>query len=174
MNGDFGAPVLGLKQYPRGMSEELKANFRERIANGAKYYLKDFSFIPVDRIAASPGGVARAPIDFTYEVAYINRRVAARLRGEEVPPFKMEGWITAPEEFLDVAKMAIEFQAAVDDVLESLDKFPAEDLEKEIDIQTGKTTAKSMLNMVATHITYHDAQLNYIQSLYGDDEVHWD
>jgi uncharacterized damage-inducible protein DinB len=30
-----------------------------------------------------------------------------------------------------------------------------------------------LIYMAADHMTYHDGQVNYIQTLYGDADVHW-
>ena len=62
-------------------------------------YLKDLDAMSEEQILASPGGSARKAVDFTYEVGYINRRIAARMTKTDGPPaFEGDGWMEAPAE----------------------------------------------------------------------------
>lgn len=152
---------------------DIKAHIEERLVRGLELYVKDFEAIDEADLMRSPGGNARSPIDFTYEVAFVNQRIAARLKGQEPEAWTFEGWIEAPEEFKS-KQVAIErLKSSTQEVIELWNAMPAEDCEKEIETPTGPTSALKLTSLCASHLVYHDAQLNYLQSLLGDDEMHW-
>ncbi|HRJ26303.1 MAG TPA: DinB family protein [Fimbriimonadaceae bacterium] len=155
------------------MSNELKQHLRKRIEDWGQSFAKDLKAIPEEHLGASPSGIARAPIDFTYEVAVVNRRIANRIGGGENPPWPFEGWVTAPEEFRDRDKALAELDESVQAVVAALDAFPAEKLSEEVETPNGPYTVAGLADMVGTHMAYHDGQLNYLQSLYGDNNIHW-
>jgi hypothetical protein len=41
-------------------------------------------------------------------------------------------------------------------------------------LPNGETSAYDLVSLAFTHAVYHDGQLNYAQSISGDDEMHWD
>ena len=156
------------------MSLDLKAHMVESLERVLKFYVNDLEAIDDARLGQSLGGTARKPIDFTYEVAFVNRRIAKRLRGEDPGPFDSEGWITAPEAFQTKAEAIAELKASVEEVLTAWKALPDSELDREIVTPGGNSNPFKMMSMAVNHTNYHDAQLNYIQSLLGDDEMHWD
>ena len=149
------------------------AKLRKRFEDAAKSYRQDLDAMAEASLILSPGGVARPPCDFTFEVAYVNRRIAKRLRGETPPP-PAEGWVTAPDEFRTKATTIEEFQSAADDLLAAWDGISDSEIDREIVLQSGSTTTPSdLMYLAAYHAGYHDAQLNYHQAIQGDGEVHW-
>ncbi|MEA2552517.1 MAG: hypothetical protein QOJ65_693 [Fimbriimonadaceae bacterium] len=147
---------------------------RKQIDDARTDYTKDLDAMTHEQLAATPGGSARSAYDFTYETAFVNRRIAKRLRGETPEPHDSEAWIMAPEEFKakDVAKQ--ELDASLQEVLEAWDRLDAKDLQTAIKLPSSETNALNLAHMAAHHTAYHDAQLNYLQSIHGDDKVHWD
>ena len=57
--------------------EILKAAI-ESLETCANFYVKDLEAMSEEQILGTDGGAARKPVDFTYEVAYNNVRIAAR------------------------------------------------------------------------------------------------
>lgn len=152
---------------------DIKAHIEERLVRGLELYVKDLEAIDETDLLRSPGGNARKPIDFTYEVAFVNRRISSRVRGITPPEWTFDGWIEAPEGFLDKQTIIKELKESTEEVISLWRALPAEDVEKEIETPTGPTSALKLMSLCATHLVYHDAQLNYLQSLLGDDEMHW-
>lgn len=152
---------------------ELKAYAIEHVRDVKQGYLQDLEAMSHDQLGTSPGGTARTAYDFTYEVALVNRRIAARIAGREPEPWAFEGWVTAPEEFRDRTKAIDNFSASVDALIEALESIPEEELSREIATSGGSSTPFKLANFAAYHIGYHDAQLNLLQSLSGDDRMHW-
>lgn len=155
------------------MQDPRKAETKERLENALRDYLDDLNATDEAVLASSPGGAARSPYDFTYEVAFVNRRVAARLRREDPGPWHRESWLTAPPEFCTKAEAIKAVEQSGNDVLSGWDNWPDDSLDEKIPLPNGETTPIDMANLIARHLVYHDAQLNYCQALSGDSEVHW-
>ena len=155
-------------------AQAFKDSVTDRINSACELYVKDLEALDEPKLGQTPGGVARAPYDFTYEVVFVNRRVTKRLRGEVPEPFEFDGWMKAPEEFRSKSAAVSALKESCNEVLEAWKALPAEDMGKTIVLGDGsESNTLKMANLCATHLVYHDAQLNYIQSLCGDDEMHW-
>lgn len=153
--------------------EEFKQFLQKNLEAARSDYLKDLESMPEELLAVAHGGVSRTPYDFTYEVVVINFRVAKRLRGETPAPYDFEGWITAPMEFRskEAAKNGID--QSLTEILAGLDAIPSDQLLDKIVLPKGETSAADLCHLASHHTNYHDAQLNYIQAMQGDSEVHW-
>jgi hypothetical protein len=138
------------------------------------FYSKDLEALSEDQIFGCAGGVARRPADFTYEVCLINRRVAARLRGEEPPAWpEGEGFVGAPADLSSKASIATYFADACAELMAAAKAIPAEEGDKLIGPEGKQEPAYAMVSFCAMHTMYHDAQLNFVQSLAGDGGMHW-
>lgn len=156
------------------MAADIHALLKKRLQDSCDDYVADLDALSGDQLNTSPGGAARIAYDYTYEVAFINRRVAARMRGDSPPPMPNQKWITAPDEFKVKGHAMDEIKGSVDDVLTSWSALTPDELDREIELPNGsKTSPIDLMFLAIFHTGYHDAQLNYLQSLLGDDEVHW-
>ncbi|MBX3119082.1 MAG: DinB family protein [Fimbriimonadaceae bacterium] len=156
------------------MAIDIKAHISDRIRTAAACYAGDLAAMSEEALANSLGGVARSPYDYTYEVIFVNRRFAARIRGEEPAPFKMDGWIMAPEEYKNRDYAVSEFNSSVQEVLDAWEALPEDQYERVIPLPHGEPTSPFKLAAhCASHITYHDGQLNYHQAALGDSDMHW-
>lgn len=150
-----------------------KTLVRKQIEHALKQYLSDLAAMDHPTLEDSPGGAARAPYDFTYEVVIVNEMIAAELRGDRPDPWPSEdGWAVAPADFRtpEVARARVESSTRA--VLETLEARTPDELD-EPTTPGQPTTRLASASLCAVHLTYHDAQLNYVQSLRGDAEVHW-
>jgi hypothetical protein len=155
------------------MPIDLKSYVRGEIEQARDLYLKDIAALSDVALATSPGGVARTPYNFTYEIVVINKRFATRLRGEDPGAFDPTAWATVPDEFQNRDKMTAEFTDSMNSVLAALEAIPGEEMDREIPTGSGTTSPFDLGLFCATHTGYHGAQLNYIQALNGDAEMHW-
>ena len=153
---------------------EIKDFLRKQIEDAKNDYVRDIDALSHEQLNASPGGSARTPYDFTYEVVFVNRRIAKRLRGETPEPAPDNGWIKAPEEFRNKDHAKNEVSTTMDEILSAWDKLDESQLTTPIVMASGNTTsALGLGHMASHHASYHGAQLNYIQAINGDEEVHW-
>lgn len=152
------------------MATDLKTHLTDRVQQAAKVYVNDLQAMPEDLLANSPGGVARTPYDFTYELVFVNKRILTRLQGGDPGPFPQDGWMTAPDEFKSKEKCIADFEKSVNEVLTVWEEIP----EEKIHETYGPATGVDLVSLCGTHISYHDAQLNYLQAMNGDGDMHWD
>jgi hypothetical protein len=157
------------------MTTTLKAHLKKQIEEAKDGYLKDLEAMPEEALGTCPGGSARTPYDFTYEVATVHKRIVARLKGEDPGPWPgANGWMKAPEEFQSKAFAMKEIRDTADAVLSALEEVPDHEMERRIALPNSETSPLDLASLAAVHLVYHDAQLNYLQSMGGDDKLHWD
>jgi len=153
---------------------ELKDYLLKGLRGWSASYVNDLKAMTHDQLSASLGGSARTAYDFSFETAYVNDRFAARVRGEDPGPNPYEGWITAPEDFCSPDAAIARFETSANGLISALEALPAEDLERKIELPDGQSTSPlDLLSIGLVHMAYHDGQLNLIQAMNGDTDVHW-
>ncbi len=142
----------------------------EQLQQARSVFITDLEAMDEEALGTPIKGKARTPYDFTYEIIVVNNRFAKRLRGEDPGPWPFaEGWAVAPPEYRDKVRALEEFQSSMEAVRQAL----GTDLYRVIETANGSTTPFEMGLFCSFHVLYHDAQLNYIQELHGDMEMHW-
>ena len=152
---------------------DFKAKATDAISKARTFYLDDLAALSEDQLLKSPGGCARTPADFTYELVVINRRITMRLKGQDPGPYPFEGWITAPAEYTNKEAIIRDFDSSTKELEEALAAIPEDEMLRTIQLPNDTTTPYDLVTFCATHIGYHDAQLNFLQTLHDDKEVHW-
>ncbi|HXH59786.1 MAG TPA: DinB family protein [Fimbriimonadaceae bacterium] len=152
---------------------EFKKKATEAISGTRKRYLEDLEAMSEEALTTCPGGCARTPADFTYEIVTLNRRIAKRLRGEDPGPSKFDGWIKAPAEFNNKATIIAEFTDSSKEIEDALAKIPEDEMLRTIQLPKDTTNPYDLVLFASYHTGYHCAQLNYIQTLGNDAEIHW-
>ena len=133
----------------------------------ADNWAKDLSAHQDEAFLTPTGPHVRSAADFTYEVVHINRRLAARIRGDVLGPFT--GFPTCPDDLKSREALATALRESVDEILEAVG-----DPEREINMPDGSIeTPISLAVFAANHMYYHLGQLNLIQVSYGDTTFHW-
>lgn len=150
-------------------AETLKKLLLDDIESARASYVKDLEALSEAALSASPGGNARSPYDFTYEVVIVNGRIATRMKGETPGPWPFETWAVAPAEFKNKETAISEFNASVQAVVEAV----GDDVTREVPSGDGVASVYSLGKFCPMHVMYHDAQLNYVQAMQGDAEMHW-
>lgn len=154
------------------MSVNIKQYAEETLKGARDRYILDLEALSHEQLANRPAEGIRSVYDFTYEIVIVNQRFLMRLRREE-PPALADGWIDAPAEFCDKEKAISEFRKSVDDVLALVEPYTEEEYSGEFPLREDSWTVFRAVCFLAHHVNYHDGQLNYIQALGGDSEVHW-
>lgn len=143
------------------------------VRNLADMYCKDLRALTPEGYSVSAGGVARTAQNFTAEVAGFNFMITSIINGEapSMPNDEEREAFVASLDTIEKGCEAITNSAnAFASALESSDRNFAE----MITVPWGaQMSLYAFANIAANHIMYHDAQLNFIQSLHGDAEMHW-
>jgi hypothetical protein len=157
----------------RTMELDLKAFAITKVEDARNYYRQDLEALPDEAFDRSPGGVARTPAHFTYEIMCVNDRFMKRIIGEDPGPFSTDLFATTPDEFRNKAGGLDGFVKSMDRFLEVLKAVPQEEILRQITVPSGTTSPYDLAMFCASHVNYHDGQLNYIQALNGDADIHW-
>ena len=108
------------------------------------------------------------------EVIGFNHMLATVLRGETAsfPTPEERDAFAASVSSKAVAKSMLDASAA--DLCSAIEGLPAEDWMTKVMAPWGMEVTKANLcSWSALHMMYHDGQINLIQILNGDHEVHW-
>lgn len=153
---------------------ELKDFLRERVTQAAHFYTQDLEALTHEQLNKSPGGKARSGYDFTHEVIVVNNRIATQLRGEDAGPWPFgEDWAVCPDSDRVKETAVSQIKESTEAILAAFDNIPDEKFNVKFMSGERETSYSSMVSMAGMHMMYHAAQLNYIQALHGDEEVHW-
>ena len=156
-------PALDLRAQLRGGTERAKG-----------LLVKDLNAIAEDKLEETPGGVARNATHIVAECAAVNATVAKFLAtGEFASPSDEERKAyfaahTTKESVLNVLEQNTQ---ALLSAIDGLDEDTLGDIIPETPL--GPMSRFGVAQIAAMHMMYHDGQLNYIQSLHGDDKMHW-
>ncbi len=146
------------------------ASFARQISG---MYVKDLKALSQEAYSKPFNENCRSVQDFTAEIIGMNRMVCTVLRGE-TPPERDEA---ATAEF---AKSLSTVELAINALKPSIETLAAT-IESSADRMSNPYTAPwgqdmnyfQLANIAVSHIMYHDGQINFIQSLHGDQVVHW-
>ncbi len=153
---------------------DLKAHLHGFTERSYTLLVKDLKALPPEAHTACFAGAARAPLQFVAECAAINGRIAKFLSGVDSPSPSSE----EREAFLasfDTCEKALAYLESETNTLyaaiEAVDPTTLGELSEKM---FGRPMTKfAIAEIPGFHMMYHDGQLNYIQSLRGDTEMHW-
>lgn len=151
---------------------DLKAFFHKQLASAKDFYIADLRAMTPEMLGSKHKDGQRNAYDFSYEIGFINHRVVARLTGAEPEPWP-GGFVQAPAELQSKEKIVDYVGGSFDQLMKAWEALPEDQVWREIETPGGKTNPVDLAYFVAYHTGYHDGQLNYIQALHGDAEVHW-
>jgi len=152
-----------------------KMQLRSSTEQALMFLVKDLKAIPDDKLNVRHGDCARAPLHIAAECAVANKRIAAYLRGEELTrpsPEEREALLSALDTREKVLALLDEGTQELLKTLDELDENTLGDMDEKF-FEGRPMSRYSIAQLPAVHMMYHDGQLNYIHTLYGDDKVHW-
>ncbi|HZT41420.1 MAG TPA: hypothetical protein VFA07_04495 [Chthonomonadaceae bacterium] len=135
---------------------------------------RNFQAMPPDKQTWKPLDAGRSALSQIQECAGINLWAAQMLRDRAVPPID-ESWMQQMQSQDDTPEKAVAgLQAGTDALVAAIEAFPAEHLEDTLVLPWDPTpTSMAEVMMLAYwNMVYHIGQINYIQTLYGDQEMH--
>ncbi len=144
--------------------KDLKGSFR--------MLLLDLENLPEAAFDQKFGGKTRTVADIVHEVNLVNDHVGLTIRGEELFDWP-EGWITAPEGQKSKEGVITAFKTSSDRIMEMVQGFAPVDMARKVTTDRGETTVMERCRFMALHAWYHSGQLNFIQTLNGDDGWYW-
>lgn len=123
--------------------------------------------IPADKLEWSPGGKARTVMSIMAECAYFPDWLNACI---EKGGFADEGGFGKEGESFDELLATLHRKA--DEFLAQVKGMSTEELAKPVNFPWESTDAAGAVGYYLWNLTYHYGQINYIQLLLGDEEMH--
>jgi hypothetical protein len=135
-------------------------------------FVKDLEALPESAFTQKFGPKTRTVADIVYEVNLVNAHLAASMRGEPQGAWP-DGWVVAPAEFSDKQVIIDAFKSTMQGVIETVNSFSEESMFAPVQTENGETNVFERCRFMTIHMWYHSGQLNFIQTLVGDDGWHW-
>jgi len=139
-----------------------------RTERAAEEFLAAVKRIPDDKLRWSPIGEARSVLDVLQECGRVNERWADMIESGQ--------WITWPREHIqdliaktgDRESAVAYFEAATAKFVSAVRGLPDGRLDEPFESPWRTASTAEWLMHALWHISYHEGQINYIQTLYGD------
>jgi hypothetical protein len=136
-------------------------------------YLKDLAALSDEQLVNTAGGVSRSPVDFTYETALVNRMFIKRVQGSGEPMQTPDGWVTAPDNMKSREAIVAAYDSSMADLIAAFEAVPEDQVLTTFETPRGRSCPLHAAQFMVMHNMYHCAQLNFIQAMHGDNEMHW-
>jgi hypothetical protein len=147
------------------------ANSTREVAEGLE---RAILAMPADRQIWRPLDEGRSALDQLAECAVINAWAAQVFRDRAVPPLDGDAYAKECAALDTVEKAAAALRSATQTLVSAMESLPDDALDIQVQFpwdETSCTLAEALLTAY-WNLTYHVGQINYIQTLYGDKEMH--
>lgn len=152
---------------------DLKANALASLKSAVSHFIQDLEALPEDSVFTRHGGTSRSAADIAYETMLVNDEMRAIITGEAGPIWPDDEWTHAPESWKTKAVVIAEFKASSDKLIGLAESYSSDEFEAIAKSEKSERTRFERFQFAAMHTMYHCAQLNYIQSMLGDGQMHW-
>jgi hypothetical protein len=150
--------------------QEFQAKRTERIAEALAHFV---ATTREDRLNWEPPadgeGETRGVLEQVEECIIVNGLYAGLLRGEAVD---REAAREKRLNFVDVTDASAQLTASGREVAEAIRALSDGDLTREFPFWRGPVRGENLIEMPYRNMCYHCGQVNFIQTLYGDQEFH--
>jgi uncharacterized damage-inducible protein DinB len=145
--------------------------FVQRAESAVNKLVKGVVNVPEEKRGWKLADTSRSALDILNHASYWTLFMGRTLAGESLPASEEE-WLSATPELKDpegarelAERIGREFVAVVQ-------ALSSQDLEREVEMPWGQQTVAQVILDNYWHLSYHEGQLNYIQTLLGDTEDH--
>jgi uncharacterized damage-inducible protein DinB len=152
---------------------DIATSTTKGLKGACSIFLQDLHALPEDAFTKSFGPKVRTVADIVVEVNMVNDHIGMVIRGEEAFAWPEDGWVKAPAD-LNTKELVIEaFQKSSQQILTTAEGFTEEEYTTLFMTDEGETTRFERIRFATLHLWYHSGQLNFIQTLMGDDGWNW-
>lgn len=142
------------------------------LKSACRVFLNDLQSLPEEAFMKHFGGKARTVADIVFEVNMVNDDLDRVIKGGK-PIDWPEGWLKAPAECQTKDLVIRSFEESSARLIATAETLTSEEMEKPLQTEHGETNAFERFRFAALHLWYHSGQLNFMQTLLGDDVWHW-
>ncbi len=152
--------------------QEIAANLAKKQASSLSQAVKAS---PEEKCGWKPLDNGRCMIDQVVECGGLNFFASQLLQTREVPPIDPSMLDTLKQQNDTSEKALALLEGGTDALVAAIQAFPTEHLDDTITLPFGGGMTKSfaeIMFMAYWNMAYHEGQINYIQTLYGDKDMH--
>lgn len=136
--------------------------------------IRNIEAMPVDKAEWKALELGRSALNQVQECAVIAKMFADTFSNHAIPAMEDDAFGKSMSELDTVAKAVAALRANTENLVKAIEAFPAESLEEPVQLpweQTPNTFAAIMFTNY-WNSTYHEGQINFIQTLYSDKGYH--
>ena len=158
--------------------DDLVAMCKQNAVRGMERFLKTFSFVPDDKLTWTPSPTAKSALRIAAHTACTAGNFAMLIRYGKFPTTdmaKLFADLNAAEEMVTTREAAVELlRKNTDDILAALDAATPELIACTLETPFGFSAPMAFfMNIPGSHAENHAAQVDYLQTCWGDQEVHF-
>ncbi|MBS1725647.1 MAG: DinB family protein [Armatimonadetes bacterium] len=152
---------------------------KQSAKSNVERFILIFSFVPDDKLNWTPTPTAKSALRVAAHTALYLGIFAKMMRDRKLPGSEnLDGWLNER----NAAEMAVTrredietiFRSGLEEVYAALDGLTQEDIESELDSGLGWSMPMSFLmKLPGWHTTLHIGQLDYLQTCWDDQVVHF-
>jgi len=122
--------------------------------------------MPADKLDWRPAEGTRTTREILEELVMTTPFSAELIHTMKVPEMAEQKY---PQDIAELEKM---YRASVDDFIKAVREFPEDKLQEKMDLPWGAMTFFQMITYPYWNLMYHWGQISYLQTMYGDKEMH--
>jgi hypothetical protein len=154
------------------------AESKESAVQGMELFLRNFSYVPEDRLRYTPTPTSKSALRIAAHAALYAARFARMIRERKLPVVdNLDRWLAdmEAEEVALTTRAEIEavFRQGTNELIAALELLNHEDLELRLDSGQGWTMHMTdLIKLPGWHATLHTGQIDYLQTCWGDQEIY--
>ncbi len=151
---------------------------KQRATGGMEMFLRNFSYVPEDRLTWTPTPTSKSALRVAAHTALYAGRFAQMIRDRRLPtPENLPQWLAEreAEEVAITCRVEMErvFREGTAEVLAALDSLNQEEVEMDlISSQGWSMPMKQLMDLPGWHATLHLGQIDYLQTCWDDQQVY--
>src|SRR5437763_10080811 len=159
--------------------ESLVASCKESAVQGMEHFLKVFSFVPDDKLTWTPTPTAKSAIRIAAHTAlyagiFARMITDRKLPGSDTLPEWLAQRNAAEAAITSRTEMESIFRKGTAEVIAALDSLTPEAIGTSLESGLGWSMPMTFLmNLPGMHTTLHTGQIDYLQTCWDDQEVHF-
>ena len=144
---------------------------------GGKRLSTGFAHVPDEKLEWSPAPTSRSALRIVSHVGFVGKRLAALYRGDNAgapPPPDFAEMMRQQESSVTSREQALALlEDSTASVLAALDTLNAERIASDAHTIRDVLPMRQMMMIAGLHIFGHAAQIDYLQTMWGDTETHF-
>ncbi|HHX38836.1 MAG TPA: DinB family protein [Armatimonadetes bacterium] len=144
---------------------------------GKSRFLNTFAFVPDDKLTWTPSPTAHSALRIAAHVGVCNQTLVGALTGEAAPSNDRAELLAmgeAAEKAITTREAAIQLiEESTETVLAALDQVKPDQIDKMVETPFLKAPMSFFLTLFGSHMGQHAAQIDYLQTIWGDHELHF-